>query len=215
MCFLGVWAQFPKNLWFWSASQSVTACVSHSQLTCLSMCTVNLWLCGVSKHNGSYTIEAVFISVILQSCLLCPHHVVLTVATAWGQFRDTKLLLQHWKSRAITCRDTWINMKPSLCENILFSHFFIKSHHPHHQTRSIFFLLMVGLSVAESTQSLWCGKYHWYPLEVLDRCSRCYSHRWHWAPWSVLKSNGAGCFGWWDWVVPLYPERQSSRPSET
>lgn len=101
-----------NNLWFWlsSESRSITAWVSHSQLTCLSMCIVNLWLCGVSKHNGSHTVEAVFISVILQSRLLGAHHVVLTVATAWGQFWDTELLLQHRKSRAITCRAIQINI---------------------------------------------------------------------------------------------------------
>lgn len=111
---------------------SVSSLAKKSTLTCVSMCIVNLWLCGVSKHNGSYTVEAVFISVILQSRLLGAHHVVLTVATAWGQFWDTKLLLQHRKSGAIACGAISININApiSVWEYSLFTFLYKTSPSP-------------------------------------------------------------------------------------
>lgn len=74
------------------------------QLTRPRVCAVDLRLCGVSEDDGSYTIEAVLFSVLLQSCLLQTHHVVLAITSAHNQLRDTKLLLQYWDSRAVTFR---------------------------------------------------------------------------------------------------------------
>lgn len=79
-------------------------CAHVCRLTCPRVCAVDLRLCGVSEDAGSYTVEAVFVSVILQSCLVWAHRVVLAVASTHNQLRDTELLLQYWDSRAITYR---------------------------------------------------------------------------------------------------------------
>lgn len=77
-------------------------CVCVCGLTCARVCAVDLWLRRVSHDDGSYTVEAVFVGVVLQSRLLGAHRVVLTVTSARNQLGDTELLLQYRKCRAIT-----------------------------------------------------------------------------------------------------------------
>lgn len=152
-------------------------------LTCPRVCAVDLWLCGVSEDNGSYTVEAVFVAVILQSRLLWAHQVVLAVTSARNQLRNTKLLLQHWESRAITYRgrNSGEYKHAHLFLNLFLLTFrcHLRSiHHLHRQRGSVSALRTAGWSSAESRLSLWCGKYRWCPWAVLGQRSHRYTRRW-------------------------------------
>lgn len=138
-----------------------------------------------------------------------------TVASARGQQGDH---LQRKKPMVST--DTPICFQIFFFSHFLGFHYHLIRHksyiyHLHHQRGSVSALRTAGWSSAESRPSPWCGTYCWCPWAVLGQHSRRYTRRWRWRPLSALKSSGAECFGWWDWVVPLYPERQSSEPSET
>lgn len=97
-----VWKKKDKPLN--SAQTCLCEWLNVRRLTCPRVCAVDLRLCGVPEDDGSYTVEAVFVSVILQSRLIWAHRVVLIVTSAHNQLRDTELLLQYWDSRAITYR---------------------------------------------------------------------------------------------------------------
>lgn len=72
-------------------------------LTCPRASAVDQRLRRVSEDDGSYTVEAVFLGVILQSRLIGTHRVVRTIAAVHYQLRDTELLLQCRDGGAVAC----------------------------------------------------------------------------------------------------------------